>query len=101
MALEGKGSSFKQLNSTQVERVMLGSVARLEPCLVQERRRDPHLKNVTIEFVVSRGGKVLASRLDQRHRAGLSRCMKKAMKRLRFPRVTGRTVATFTVNVPH
>lgn len=100
LALEGKGSSFKQLSSTQVQRVMLGSVGRLEPCLVLERRKDPHLKGVTIEFVVSRGGKVLATRIDQRDRVGLSRCMRRAMKRVRFPRVTGRTVATFTVNVP-
>ncbi len=100
MALEGKGSSFKQLSSAQVERVMLRSMARLEPCLVRERRKNPHIRGATIEFVISRGGKVLASRLAARDRKELSRCMKKAMRLVRFPKVTGRTVATFTVNVP-
>lgn len=100
MALEGEGSSFKQLSSTQVELVMHRSLARLEPCLVRERRKNPHLKGATIEFVVSRKGRVLASRLQQRQRAELQKCLQKAMRPLRFPRVKGRTVATFTIHVP-
>ena len=100
MALEGKGDGFKQLSSTQVERVMHGSLSRLEPCLVQERRKNPHIKGATIEFVVGRKGRVLASRLAPRRRGDMERCLKKAMASLRFPRVSGRTVATFTVHVP-
>ena len=100
LALEGKGSSFKQLSSAQVERVMFRSVARLEPCLVQERRKNPHLRGATIEFVVSKKGRVLASRIEKRGRVKLSSCLQKAMRSIQFPRVTGRTVATFTINVP-
>ena len=100
MALEGDDASFKQLSSTQVEQVMRRSLSRLEPCLVQERRKNPHLRGASIEFVVSPKGRVLASRIQERERAQLQRCLQKAMRPLRFPRVTGRTVATFTVNVP-
>ena len=95
-----KGDTYKQLSSNQVERVMLRSLSRLEPCLVQERRKDPHLKQTRIEFVISPVGKVLASRIQRPRRAELQQCLRKAMGGLRFPRVTGRTVATFTVNIP-
>lgn len=79
---------------------MRRALPRLEPCLVQARRRDPNLRQASIEFVVSTAGKVLASRIKDAYHKDMRRCLRRTMKSVRFPGATGRTVATFTVTLP-
>jgi hypothetical protein len=55
-----------------------------------------------IEFVVHRRGRVLASRVNGKRRTALARCIHRKMRAVRFPRSSPlRTVASFTIVIPH
>ena len=91
-----------KLTQDQVEQVMRRAQGPLEPCLVQARRRDPDAVRATIEVVVDRRGRVLASRVNGKRRSGLARCMHRKLRTIRFPRSgVARTVAAFTMGIAH
>lgn len=98
--MDGSGEQ-RGLSEEQVERMMASSRQRLEPCLVQARRRDPRLLKARLEFVVTAQGQVLASRVDGKRSSPLARCIHKSLRTVRFPRTTmQRTVAAVTLAVP-
>jgi hypothetical protein len=99
--LDGRGGNKRTLTQPQVEKVMTANHGKLERCLVDARRRNPELLRATIEFVVHRSGRVLASRVNGKRRNTLARCMHKQMRKIRFPR-SGmvKTVASFNMAVP-
>jgi hypothetical protein len=92
---EGPGLSYRH-----VEKVMHRIKPRLIPCAIEERRRDPMLRRVQIEFVISVRGRVLATRANGKRRTRMARCMHRQMAELaRFPRGIQRQVASFTLTV--
>jgi len=58
------GAESRGLNDAQVASTIDRHRKRMEGCLVEARRRDPHLTRVQLEFVVTGKGSVLASRVD-------------------------------------
>lgn len=91
-----------RLSQEQVEQVMRRAQGPLEPCLVQARRRDPEMQQAKIEVVVTARGRVLASRVNGKRRSPLARCMHRKLRGIRFPASgTPRTVAGFTIGIPH
>jgi hypothetical protein len=67
-------------------------VAKLNVCVVEEKKRDPNLPgSLPIEFVVRPDGKVSDFRIDNRHyRTGtLNNCMLKVFRGVRYPTVGG------------
>lgn len=98
--LDGRDGDPNKLTQAQVEQVMRRARGPLEPCLVQARRRDPDAVSATIEVVVDRRGRVLASRVNGKRRSGLARCMHRKLRVIRFPKSgVPRTVAAFTIGI--
>jgi hypothetical protein len=99
--LDGTGGEQQGLSEEQVERVIISNRRRLEPCLVQARRRDPKLLRTRLEFVVTGQGQVLASRVDGKRGTPLARCLHKELRGVHFPRFAlKRAVAAVTLAVP-
>lgn len=88
------------LRYQDVVKVMKRIKPQLIPCAIDERRRDPALRQAQIEFVISPAGRVLATRVNGQRRSRLARCIHPRMSRLaRFPRGRFRQVASFTLTV--
>ncbi len=95
------GGDVSGRTETQVEEVMASHRGRLQPCLIEARRRDPARKQARLEVVVSGKGRVLASRVDGQRGSPLARCIGKQLTRVRFPSFKlQRTVAAVTLTVP-
>jgi hypothetical protein len=89
------------LSEEEVEEVFKRHRQKLEPCLIQARRRDPHATQARIEMVVTGKGKILASRVDGKQASLLARCIHKKLITIRFPRFAQkRAVASITVAMP-
>jgi hypothetical protein len=101
LKLDGSTADVKGLTEEQVEETMQTKRQRLEPCLIEARRRDPDKHKARVEFVVSGSGRVLAVRVDGKRGSTLARCIGKQMTGIRFPTFTRpRMVAAVTLAVP-
>jgi hypothetical protein len=101
LRLDGSTAEVKGLTEEQVEEVMQTKRQRLEPCLIEARRRDPDKHKARVEFVVSGNGRVLAVRVDGKRGSTLARCIGKQMTGIRFPTFSRpRMVAAVTLAVP-
>lgn len=99
--LKMDGADSRGLSDAQVASTMDRNRKRMEPCLVEARRRDPRLAQVQLEFVVTAKGSVLASRVDGKRASPLARCLHRQMRAVRFPATTAaRSVASVTLSVP-
>jgi len=101
LRLDGSKAEVTGLTEEQVEEVVQTQRRRLEPCLIEARRRDPDKKQARLEFVVNAPGRVLAVRVDGKRGSSLARCLGKQMMRIRFPASSRpRMVAAVTLAVP-
>ena len=97
--LDRRGEA-RGLNDEQVEAVADRTRGRLEPCLVQARRRDPDAVSARVEVVVDRRGRILASRVNGKRRGALARCVHGKLRGVRFPGTqVHRQVAAFTLAI--
>jgi hypothetical protein len=72
----------------------------LSICIAEERRRNPGLHQVELEFIVHGNGQVSAVRVNGQKGTPLASCMFQRMQRIQFPRYAGpKTIAGFTWNV--
>jgi hypothetical protein len=98
--MDGQGEQ-SGLSPEDIERTINEHRQRIDPCLIQIRRRDPTISKVRLEFVVTGKGAVLASRIDGKRGSPLARCVHKALRTVQFPRFSQkRTVAAMTLAVP-
>ncbi len=101
LRLDGSGGDTSGLTEEQVEQTVSAHRRHMETCLIDARRRNPHLLGARVEFVVSSQGKVLASRVDGRRGSPLARCIAKEMRIVRFPSFKqSRAVAAVTLSAP-
>lgn len=99
--MDSDGDATK-LSQDQVEQVMRKAQGPLEPCMVEARRRDPEVVQARVEVVVDRRGRILASRVNGKRYSPLARCMHRRLRPIRFPPSgVQRTVAAFTIGIPH
>jgi hypothetical protein len=102
LRLDKETSEQHQLSEEQLERAIVRHEAELHPCMIQERRRNPRLRQVEVELVVDGKGQVLASRVDQKRHTELARCIAKQLRTLTLPRSPlPRTIASFTLSLPY
>ena len=99
--MDSDGDATK-LSQDQVEQVMHKAQGPLEPCMVEARRRDPEMVQARVEVVVDQRGRILASRVNGKRYSPLARCMHRRLRPIRFPKSgVRRTVAAFTIGIPH
>lgn len=103
VALDATGATDKNtLTAGTVRTLMVKQQPKIEPCVVNARRRDSHLKRVLIEFVVDAKGRVLATRVNGKRRSGLARCVHRHLRRVKFPPSRQRrTLASFELRIAH
>ncbi|MFH1132278.1 MAG: hypothetical protein V1754_13150 [Pseudomonadota bacterium] len=90
----------KLLTAEQVDQIMRKNLKYFESCIIEVRRRDPYLKHVKIEFVISEKGVVLATRVNDKRKSSLTNCIHENFQKLRFPQSQRvRSVASFDITV--
>lgn len=93
-ATEGGGD--EQLSQAQIQSVMNANARSLTSCILEERRRNPAIPRVDLDFVVQNTGKVSAVRVNGEKGTPIAACMLGKMRSFNFPRYNGpKTVASY------
>src|SRR5262249_51770318 len=86
------------LSQDQVQKVMVSHFGVLKGCVLEEKRRNPTLKNVDMDFIIKGTGRVDAVRVNGQTNSSISSCMYGKMQTLEFPRFNGsKTHASFSL----
>ena len=68
---------------------MMGNYRKLVPCLMDEKRRSPGLKDMDLEFIVAGNGKVSAVKVNGQRQGPFSGCVLNRMQSFNFPKYNG------------
>jgi hypothetical protein len=80
-------------------RVMSDKYRKLVPCVLQEKRRNPSLSEITLHFGIRGSGMVSGVSVNGQKSGPFQSCMSGAMASIRFPSFDGSmTRASFTMN---
>lgn len=86
------------LSQTAVQQVMGRSFGLLKGCVLEERRRNPGLKNVDMDFVIKGSGQVAGVRVNGSSATPFASCMYGKMQTVAFPKFNGaKTHASFSL----
>ncbi len=96
-ASEGGGGD-ETLDQAVVQRVMTQNFRVLVGCIAEERRRNPSLRAVDMDFIIKGTGNVAAVKVNGQTSSPLSSCMYGKMQSVTFPKFNGaKTHASFSL----
>ena len=79
---------------------MMGNYRKLVPCLMDEKRRSPGLREMDLEFVVTASGRVSAVRVNGQRQGPFSGCVLSRMQSFSFPKYNGaQTIASWSMSL--
>jgi serine/threonine protein kinase len=88
----------EQLDQAVVQRVMTQNFKVLVGCISEERRRNPALHNVDMDFIIKGTGNVSAVKVNGQTGSPLAGCMYGKMQTVAFPKFNGqKTHASFSL----
>ncbi len=88
------------LDPATVQRVMAQNYKVLTGCILEEKRRNPDLKSVEMDFIVRGAGNVSAVKVNGHLTGALPECLHAKMQTVQFPKFNGtKTHASFTMNL--
>jgi hypothetical protein len=86
------------LDQAVVQRVMTQNFRVLVGCIAEERRRNPGLHSVDMDFIIKGTGSVSAVKVNGQTSSPLSNCMYGKMQSVTFPKFNGsKTHASFSL----
>jgi eukaryotic-like serine/threonine-protein kinase len=95
-----QGGADEILSDRTIQNVMMGNYRKLVPCLMDEKRRSPGLKQMDLEFVVKGTGKVSAVRVNGQRQGAFPGCILTRMQAFNFPRYNGsQTIASWSMSL--
>ncbi|HVZ72609.1 MAG TPA: protein kinase [Polyangia bacterium] len=95
-----KGGGTETLDDGAIQRVMMGNYRSLIPCIMAEKKHDPGLSNIDLEFVVKGTGKVSAVRANGQRAGALPSCVLGRMQAFNFPKFNGaKTIASWSMSM--
>ncbi|HJZ84855.1 MAG TPA: protein kinase [Polyangia bacterium] len=90
----------EQLSQEQIQSTMNARGRSLAICIAEERRRNPALHQIDLEFIVHGTGQVTAVRVNGQKGTPVASCMLSKMQSIHFPKYNGpKTVAGFSWNI--
>lgn len=88
------------LDPATVQRVMTQNYKVLTGCIMEEKRRNPSLSTVEMDFIVRGAGNVSAVKVNGSQTGALPECLHAKMQTVTFPKFNGsKTHASFTMNL--
>jgi serine/threonine protein kinase len=95
-----QGGADEILSDRTIQTVMMGNYRKLVPCLMDEKRRSPGLKEMDLEFLVLGSGKVSAVKVNGQRQGPFSGCILARMQSFNFPKFNGsRTIASWSMSL--
>jgi serine/threonine-protein kinase len=93
-----EGGGDETLDQAVVQRVMTQNFRVLVGCIAEERRRNPSLRAVDMDFIIKGTGSVAAVKVNGQTSSPLSSCMYGKMQSVTFPKFNGaKTHASFSL----
>ena len=95
-----QGGGDDILSESVVQRVMMQNYRKLVPCIMTERKHNPGLADVDLEFVVLGSGKVSAVRVNGQRSGPFPQCLLGRMQSFGFPSFNGKkTLAAWSMSM--
>ena len=95
-----QGGADEILSDRTIQTVMMGNYRKLVPCLMDEKRRSPGLKDLDLEFIVGGNGKVSAVKVNGQLQGPFPGCVLNRMQSFNFPKYNGsRTIASWSMSL--
>jgi len=95
-----EGGGDETLDQSQVQRVMQSNFKVLVGCIGEERKRNPGLKSIDMDFIIKGTGSVSAVKVNGATNTPLASCMYGKMQSVAFPKFNGaKTHASFSLNL--
>lgn len=95
-----QGGSEEILSDSVIQNVMMGNYRKLVPCIMDERRRNPGLSEMDLEFLVTGAGKVTAVKVNGQQKGAFPGCVLARMSTFPFPKYNGsRTIASWSMGL--
>jgi hypothetical protein len=95
-----EGGGDETLDQSQVQRVMSQNFKVLVGCIAEERKRNPGLKSIDMDFIIKGTGSVSAVKVNGQTGTPLASCMYGKMQSVAFPKFNGsKTHASFSLNL--
>lgn len=95
-----EGGGEETLDQSQVASVMKNNYKVLVGCILEERRHNPGLRAIEMEFIIKGTGNVSAVKVNGSQTSGLANCMYGKMQTVTFPKFNGtKTRASFSLNM--
>jgi hypothetical protein len=86
------------LGQDVVQKVMAQNFGVLKGCVLEEKRRNPGLHNVEMDFIIKGSGQVSSVKVNGQMASPLSSCMYGKMQSVSFPKFNGsKTHASFSL----
>jgi serine/threonine-protein kinase len=93
-----EGGGDETLDQSVVQRVMTQNFKVLVGCISEERRRNPSLRNVDMDFIIKGTGNVSAVKVNGQTGTPIAGCMYGKMQSVAFPKFNGsKTHASFSL----
>jgi serine/threonine-protein kinase len=94
------GGGDETLDQSQVQRVMTQNFKVLVGCISEERKRNPGLKSIDMDFIIKGTGSVSGVKVNGQTSSPLATCMYGKMQSVAFPKFNGsKTHASFSLNL--
>jgi serine/threonine-protein kinase len=95
-----EGGGDETLDQSVVQGVMKNNFKILVGCILEERRRNPGLRNVDMDFIIKGTGSVSAVKVNGQTGSPLASCMYGKMQTVSFPKFNGaKTHASFSLSM--
>ncbi len=95
-----EGGGDETLDQSVVQNVMKNNFKILVGCIMEERRRNPGLRNVDMDFIIKGTGNVSAVKVNGQTGSPLAGCMFGKMQTVAFPKFNGsKTHANFSLSM--
>jgi serine/threonine-protein kinase len=93
-----QGGAEEILSDSQIQAVMMNNYRKLVPCIMDERRRNPGLGEMDLEFLVTGAGKVTAVKVNGQQKGPFPSCVLGRMASFPFPKYNGsKTIASWSM----
>jgi hypothetical protein len=95
-----KAGGSETLDDGAIQKVMMGNYRSLIPCIMAEKKHNPGLASIDLEFVVKGTGRVSAVRVNGQRGGALPTCVMGRMQAFSFPRFNGaKTIASWSMSM--
>jgi hypothetical protein len=94
------GGGDETLDDDVIQKVMMGNYRSLVPCIMAEKRKEPGLSDIALDFVVRGTGKVSAVKVNGQRGGPFAGCVLGRMQSFGFPKFNGnKTVASWSMSM--